>query len=221
MSWWEKIYVVNSLQKLPFRKNAIHFLTMAIFPYGNFPIHHSVARSANTMDYQTARTGSVKSKHLKGRLVPRVCDVFGSTTILVIGCPLSVTFLDQQQSGSLHYGKVIMGRRKFNFTAIRRKVSLSLSNLFGTSRLWVRGTFLVACQSRHIFGSEGHSWQPVRHVTFLGQRDISGPLRAERRRREARREVFTTLELVTAQRSILGPPAEGRPGPSNLNNLNK
>ena len=32
------------------------------------------------------------SKHLKGRLVPRVCDVFGSTTILVIGCPLSVFF---------------------------------------------------------------------------------------------------------------------------------
>ena len=29
--------------------------------------------------------------------MPRVCDVFGSTTILVIGCPLSVTFLDQQQ----------------------------------------------------------------------------------------------------------------------------
>ena len=27
------------LHKLPYRKNAIHFLTMAIFPYGNFPIH--------------------------------------------------------------------------------------------------------------------------------------------------------------------------------------
>ena len=26
--------------------------------------------------------------------------------------------------------------------------------------------------------------------------------------------MFSTLELVTAQRSILGPPAEGRPGPS-------
>ena len=39
-------------------------------------------------------------------------------------------------------------------------------------------------------------------------------LRAERRRREARRETFTTPELVTTQRSILGPPAEGRPGPS-------
>ena len=48
----------------------------------------------------------------------------------------------------------------------------------------------------------------------MGQRDISGPLGAERRRREARREMFTTPELVTAQRSILGPPAEGRPGPS-------
>ena len=42
----------------------------------------------------------------------------------------------------------------------------------------------------------------------------SGPLRAERRRREVRREIFTTPELVTARRSILGPPAEGRPGPS-------
>ena len=78
----------------------------------------------------------------------------------------------------------------------QRDIPVSLSVM---SRLWVRGTFLVACQSRHIFGSEGHSWQPVRHVTFLGQRDISGPLRAERRRREARREVFTTLELVTAR----------------------
>jgi len=43
----------------------------------------------------------ITSKHLKGRLVPRVCHVFGSTTILVLGCPLSVTFLDQQQSWSL------------------------------------------------------------------------------------------------------------------------
>ena len=39
-------------------------------------------------------------------------------------------------------------------------------------------------------------------------------LRAERQRREARRETFTTPELVNTQRSILGPPAEGRPGPS-------
>ena len=42
----------------------------------------------------------------------------------------------------------------------------------------------------------------------------SGPLRAERRRREVRREIFTTPKLVTARRSILGPPADGRPGPS-------
>ena len=42
----------------------------------------------------------------------------------------------------------------------------------------------------------------------------SGPLRALRRRHEARREIFTTPGLVTAPRSILGPPAEGRPGPS-------
>ena len=45
----------------------------------------------------------------------------------------------------------------------------------------------------------------------------SGPLRAERRRREARREIFTTPELVTARPSILGPPAKGRPGPSSSN----
>ena len=42
----------------------------------------------------------------------------------------------------------------------------------------------------------------------------SGPLRAERRRREVRREIFTFPELVTARLSILGPPAKGRPGPS-------
>ena len=41
--------------------------------------------------------------------------------------------------------------------------------------------------------------------------------RAERRRREARRETFKTPELVTIRRSILGPPAEGRPGPSEDN----
>ena len=38
--------------------------------------------------------------------------------------------------------------------------------------------------------------------------------RAESRRREARREMFTTPELVTTRRSILGPLAEGRPVPS-------
>ena len=38
--------------------------------------------------------------------------------------------------------------------------------------------------------------------------------RAERRRREARHETYITPKLVTTQRSILGPPAEGRPGPS-------
>ena len=43
-------------------------------------------------------------------------------------------------------------------------------------------------------------------------------LRAERRRREARRETFTTPGLVTTRRSILGPPAEGRPGPSGNDN---
>ena len=47
-------------------------------------------------------------------------------------------------------------------------------------------------------------------MTFFNQRDIPGILR-----REARHEIFSTPELVTARRSILGPPAEGRPGPSN------
>ena len=28
---------------------------------------------------------------------------------------------------------------------------------------------MAACESRHDFGSEGHSWQPVSHVTILGQ----------------------------------------------------
>ena len=45
----------------------------------------------------------------------------------------------------------------------------------------------------------------------------SGPLRAERHRREARRQICTTPGLVTARRSILGPPAEGWPGPSGTN----
>ena len=36
MSWWEKIHVENVLQKLPYRTNAIHFLTLGIFLYGNF-----------------------------------------------------------------------------------------------------------------------------------------------------------------------------------------
>ena len=55
-----------------------------------------------------------------------------------------------------------------------------------------------------------------RHVTFGPSLpgSGSGPLRAERRRREARREIFTIPRLVTARPSILGPPAEGRPGPS-------
>ena len=35
---------------------------------------------------------------------------------------------------------------------------------------------------------------------------------AERRRRKARRETFTTPELVTTRQSILGSPAKGRPG---------
>ena len=35
------------LHKLPFRKNAIHFLAIAIFPYGNFPIHRRETGFAN------------------------------------------------------------------------------------------------------------------------------------------------------------------------------
>ena len=41
--------------------------------------------------------------------------------------------------------------------------------------------------------------------------------RAERRRREARHETYITPKLDTTRRSILGPPAEGRPGPSDDN----
>ena len=52
------------------------------------------------------------------------------------------------------------------------------------------------------------------HKNFISTDVGSGPLRAERRRRKARREIFTTPRLVTARQSILGPPAEGRPGPS-------
>ena len=36
MSWWEKIHVANFLQNLPCKKNAVNFLTKAVFPYGNF-----------------------------------------------------------------------------------------------------------------------------------------------------------------------------------------
>ena len=31
---------------------------------------------------------------------------------------------------TMHYAKVVMGRRKFKFTAIQGRISLSLSNLF-------------------------------------------------------------------------------------------
>ena len=59
------------------------------------------------------------------------------------------------------------------------------------------------------------------HKHFISTDVGSGPLRAERRRREARREIFTTPGHVTARRSILGPPAEGRPGPSSGKKLEK
>ena len=45
-------------------------------------------------------------------------------------------------------------------------------------------------------------------------------LRAERQRREARHEIFTTPKMVTTRRSNLGPPAEGRPGLSCTNTHN-
>ena len=57
------------------------------------------------------------------------------------------------------------------------------------------------------------------HKNFISTDVGSGPLRAERRRREARRETFTTPGHVTARRSILVPPAEGRPGPSLVKSL--
>ena len=49
----------------------------------------------------------------------------------------------------------------------------------------------------------------------------SGPLRAERRRCEARHEIVKTPRLVTARQFIIGPQAEGRPGPSSSNLLMK
>ena len=71
-------------------------------------------------------------------------------------------------------------------------------------------------------------WRSARRgAQFFNQRVIPGSLwvtshfwirgsflRAGRRRREVRREIFTTPGQVTTRRSILGPPAEGRPGPS-------
>ena len=44
MSWWEKIYVAIFL---PCRKNALHFLIMAIFPNGNCPIPGSSNSARN------------------------------------------------------------------------------------------------------------------------------------------------------------------------------
>ena len=76
---------------------------------------------------------------------------------------------------------------------------------------------------QHVFGSEGtllascvkHFWirgDPTGKLCekYLDQRGLisiavgSDPLRAERCRREASREIFTTPKLVTARRSILG-----------------
>ena len=33
---------------------------------------------------------------------------------------------------------------------------------------------MTSCESRHGFGPEGHSWQPVSHVTVLDQRVTPG-----------------------------------------------
>ena len=52
------------------------------------------------------------------------------------------------------------------------------------------------------------------HEHFISTEVGLGPLQAERRRCEARHEIFKTPGHVPARRSILGPPAEGRPGPS-------
>ena len=39
------------LRKLPYWKNAIHFLTIAIFPYWNFPIHQRETWFANALGW--------------------------------------------------------------------------------------------------------------------------------------------------------------------------
>ena len=92
-----------------------------------------------------------------------------------------------------------LGQRPFSATREWHQVfgwEFILCNPWVTSRFWVRDHL-----AQPVFG-----WGS----TAVG----SGPLRAERRRREAWREIFTTPELVTARQSILGPPAESRPGPS-------
>ena len=57
--------------------------------------------------------------------------------------------------------------------------------------------------------------------TFFIHLCQAGPLRAERRRRKARREIFSPPGDVTARRPILGPPAEGQPGPSHTKRYQK
>ena len=108
-----------------------------------------------------------KSKHLKGRLVPRVRQVFESKTILVIRCTMHF-WIYINPGYSMH-------------------------------------------PFRHVFGSTTmFSWK-VWSALLLDQ--VPSELTAEHRRREVRNEIFTAQELVTARRSILGPPAEGRSGP--------
>ena len=78
----------------------------------------------------------------------------------------------------------------------------------------------------------GHSLPHVSHVTFLQEEKKKSDfiqkinpysyveltnidqVPSELSAAGARREIFTAPGLVTARRSILGPPAEGRPGPS-------
>ena len=60
---------------------------------------------------------------------------------------------------------------------------------------------------------KGHSGQPVINVTFLLKGHSGQPVSNVIFLLKGR-EIFTTPELVTAPRSILGPPSEGRPGVS-------
>ena len=146
------------------------------------------------------------SKHLKGHLAPCVSDV---------------TFLDQRvfpgslwvtwrfwTEGSLLAAcewRDVFGPKGHSWQPVSDVTVLDQrvfpGSLWVTWRFWTRGSFLAACELRDGFGPS---------LSGTG----SGLLRAERRRREARREIFTTPRLVTARRSILGPPTEGRPGPS-------
>ena len=47
----------------------------------------------------------------------------------LLACPSGYAFPISAHTHPMHYVEVVMGRRTFKFTAIQRKISLSLSNL--------------------------------------------------------------------------------------------